>query len=1388
MRLRHVRSILALLVFALPGIAQITCAQSLDFSFQHITIEEGLSQSTVFSVTQDASGFMWFGTREGLNRYDSRKIKTYLHHPQQENSISNNTVHSLLTDSNGKLWAGTSHGLNLYDPKTDGFIRIVMKEDDGNSLSNNIVNCILEDRNKNLWVGTRNGLNLLKAGSASFSFLRFTNAGGNKNSLVNNDVRAIFQDGEGSLWIGTFDGLSKLTIGTQDSYTFTSYTVPRLNPTASKSREINSIAENEEGGLLIATENNGLLTFDPKTGRFEALRWLGEPNSGPEAVRTILNNKRKGEYWIGTIGGLYIANPAQDNYIGLRNIPDAPASISDNSVRSVYADRDGSIWIGTFHGGINIYSPLSVQFHHVSQEGKLHFKVASALMTDADNNLWIGTEGNGLFFTDRTKGVTRHFRHLRDDPNTLSHNNVKCLLEDGDKGLWVGTIKGLNYFDFKANKFTRFHHQSDNKNSLPDDAIYDLVRDGHDDIWIATYRGGLCKFNPRKKTFETFTYNSNDTTTLSSEGVTSLFIDSRQNLWVGTIAGLNVKAPHQNFFRRYLHNPSNSTTISDNYILSVYEDRQNRVWIGTRGNGLNLVLNGSEEFKHFGKEQGLPGNAIYGVQEDQNGYLWISTENGISKLDPSDFSLHNYDRNDGLVCKQFNLNSYCKDSQGNMYFGGYNGIVVFNPERIEENTLVPNLSFVNLKLFNKEMRVDPDQGILKQDLNHTDQLTLGHDQNIFSIEFAVLNYINSKKNQFAYKLVGFEEQWNITPEPVATYMNLQPGNYTLLVKGSNNDGLWNEAPVSIKLKITPPPWKSWWAYSIYVCIFLGLLYAWSRINKKRMKLEHDLEIEHLESKKQEELHQAKLSFFADIVHEIRTPLTLMTGPVDKVLSQYPADLFVKKELSLVKSNTNRLQRLLNQLLDFHKQETGNVQLKVRKENIVEFVDEIQLSFQEYSQLRRVSLDFYAHEPAIDLWFDREELSKVFCNLLVNAFKFTPGGGTVSISIVKEQRSSQAEDFDVKLTIEDNGLGISETHLKKIFHRFYQAEPSRVNEAGAGIGLALAKGIIDLHRGSITVDSREATSDKSGFTRFEIVLPSGHTHFDTSQITPQIATKAEDESHIQHYKELEQLSQVGEVHTKKTTDHEKPFVLLVEDNDEIRAYIRDALQPHYQVTEGVNGLQGFEIAVEQLPDLILSDVIMPKMDGLELVDKLKSDVRTSHIPVILLTARAALNYQLEGFETGADDYLTKPVNVQLLLAKIKNHLVIREKLKEKYSRIVTLQPQDQELENPDDKFLQKLMCILEKNITSAEFNVSKLVREIGMSRPVLFRKTKMLTGLSVIDLIRNVRLKKAEMLLKQKKLSISEVAFTVGFSDPKYFSKSFRNHYGKSPTQYLEELN
>lgn len=1361
------------------------CIYGQSLSFDHVTLEEGLSESTVLAVTQDSKGFMWFGTREGLNRYDARKIKVYRSDPLEPTSLSDNFVYSLFSDSRERLWVGTRTGLNLFDSETERFRRFYSNPVNPGSLSDNTVTCLLEDSNQNLWIGTRQGLNLLIE-TDSMSFLRFMHQPGNDNSLVNNDIHSIFQDKDGVIWIGTSHGFSRLVYKGAGDFSFTSFQLPQLKGKYEKNNSINTFEEDANGKLLVGTERNGLIFFDKVTYEFADGK-IKNAKLESKAIRSILKDPR-GNFWIGTIGGLFIASHNFSRIKTYRNVHDNPASLSDNSIRSLFYDRDGSYWIGTFHGGVNIYSPLSKQFRHLAPqmgEQKLSFKVASAITSDKDRNFWIGTEGNGLLFLDSQSNLRAHFRHEETNLNSLCHDNIKCLLLEEGKGIWIGTIKGLDFYDFHEKKFVHFRNDPLKNNALPDDVIYDLIKDEKGRLWVATYFGGLALVNRTRGVVEkVYKHDPQEENTLSSRVVTRLFIDSKKDLWVGTAAGLNKMTPDGSFIR-FLNNADN-TTSPNSYIVSIHEDRQNQFWVGTRGSGLSLLAEDGKLIRHFSQEHGLPGNSIYAIQEDTHGFLWISTENGLSRLDPKNSAFKNYNRSDGLLCKEFNFSSYHRDQEGFFYFGGYNGVAWFHPDSISENKVVPSLAFTAVRLFNKEIKASDRHGILKSHVNHSGTLSFRYDQNIFSVEFSVLNYINSRKNQFAYMLEGFEKEWNYVKEPVATYMNLAPGNYTLLVKGSNNDGLWSDTPKALSVHILPPPWKTWWAYTGYLLTFLLLLYAWARINKKQIKLEHDLRLEHMEKVKQEEFHQAKLNFFTNIAHEIRTPVTLMAAPIGHLLDNHSHNPKVIKELTLVKNNTDRLMRLLNQLLDFQKQETGNVILKVSKGDIVTFLREIVDSFQEYADSRKVMLNFTVSPGDIPLlWFDSEELSKVFFNVLVNALKFTPGGGEVNILICsgdftgRQPNAFSKEDPGVKIVIEDNGLGIAPGHLEKIFHRFYQAENTGIQDAGFGIGLALTKGIIDLHHGRISVESREATATNCGFTRFTIMLRGGNSHFNETEILQQ------PDNHI--YSDIIDDYRVDHNSMDNKEIVEKPLILLVEDNHDIRTYMRDMLKDHYDVLESRNGSEGLAIAVDRLPNLIVSDVMMPVMNGIDLVSKLKTDQRTNHIPIILLTARGTLNHQVEGLETGADDYLTKPFNTSLLLIKIRNLLAIREKLKEKYSRIVSLQPNHEEVQDPDDRFLQRLMHILEENIENSEFNVSSLVREIGMSRPVLFRKTKMLTGLSVIDLIRNVRLKKAEMLLKQKKLSISEIAFTVGFSDPKYFSKSFRNQYGKPPSQYIEEL-
>lgn len=1353
-----------------------TMAQPMEgLTFDHLTVEEGLSQSSVFAITKDADGFLWFGTRDGLNRYDSRTIKIYRNQENNSRSLSGNSIHCFLVDSRKKLWIGTNEGISIYNADTDDFTRSKLLPNSEQGLQSNHVTAILEDQKGTIWVGTHSGLTKVTS-REPLRYQHFRHKASNPNSLIHDEIRTFYADKEGDLWIGTTKGVCKLVEAPDGTYTFMNY--PLHSTHLNGKSWINCLTEDDQGNILIGTEQNGIKLLNKKTGEITSFHLENSDGHALETVRIIQRDQDK--LWIGTIEGLYIYNHTNGRLHLYKNDPDDNLSLSDNSVRSLYIDQS-TYWIGTFYGGVNSYSPLSRQFSRINLTDKRNqkaYKIAGAMVTDNEGNLWISTDGNGLYCLNSKGQTTRQFRHVANDPTTLSHNKIKCLLPD-NHGMWIGTINGLNYYDFKSETFQHYFHDREDPYSLPDNRIYDIKKDSEGTIWIATYRGGLCRLNKKTRTFERFTH-SLDPTSLGSNGITYLHEDSEHNLWVGTVSGLNRKPKGQTVFERFVTNGN----LKNMYVLCIYEDSQKRLWIGTRDTGLQLKLPGSKDLRTFTPQEGLAGNNVSGILEDAKGDLWISTENGLSRLSPATFTFKNYNKNDGLSCKEFNFHSFHKDAHGYMYFGGYNGIVKFHPDSIHENTALPALTFTKLKVFNTEIPIDSTgKGILRKNLAKTDYLQLDYTQNIFSIEFASLNFIHPNKNKYAYKLVGFEEQWNYVNEPVATYMNLAPGEYTLLVNGSNNDGLWSADPIQMKINILPPPWKTWWAYSIYCLVIMSLLYALIRFNRMRWKLTHDLELEQMEKEQQEKLHKAKLNFFTNIAHEIRTPLTLIVSPLELATERYTHDVFLQKQLQMVRANTSRLMRLINQLLDFQKQESGNFTLKRKEDNIIELLKEIIFSFSEHANSRHIQLKFKADRDTIRLRYDRDELEKVFCNLLYNAFKFTPGGGAIAITVSTENQPEQNTPGSyVKIILEDNGIGIPSADIPKIFNRFFQVENTGIGESGFGIGLALAKGIIDLHGGTIAVESHEAELGQSGFTRFTIRLPLEHDALPNEPA----ARKDFMLDHSLLLPPVTPLLPAYDDRDKMKQDH-RPIVLLVEDNLEIRACIKSVLAGSYNILEASHGVEALEIAKRNLPDLVISDIAMPNMDGLELTRLLKKDERTNHIPVILLTARGATEHHAEGIATGADDYVTKPFHSALLQLKINNLLAIREKLKAKYHKIVTLEPRHEEVEDPDNKFLQRLMSILETNLNDPVFNVAKLVTEIGMSRPVLFRKVKMLTGLSVIDLIRSTRLKKAEMLLKQKKMTISEVAFTVGFNDPKYFSKSFRSQFGKTPSEYVESL-
>ncbi|WP_019987298.1 two-component regulator propeller domain-containing protein [Rudanella lutea] len=1371
MNLRHVLPFLGLLVaLARPD----ALSQPDGIAFSHLTVEEGLSQSSVYAIVQDTQGFMWFGTRDGLNRYDARRVNVYQYPSGRKGGFASNTINALLLDRSGQLWAGTSKGLTRYRPQQDDFERISIAPADFAEVPDSLVNALLEDSHRNLWVGTQRGLYRLRRESLRYeSVKKLIQTGAD---LSSRQIRTLYEDPHGILWVGTANGLTRLRPTPSGRFELTNYSLESGSAVYQNAfNGVNAVAEDRQGRLWLGTERNGVLLFDRQQGRVISHNAVPRLDLSTQAVRSIQPDG-KGDFWIGTMSGLFIVAQDGSRFRALMNHPADPNSLNDNSVRSIFRDRDGSMWVGTYYGGVDMYSPLARQFsafRPVDRHGSVPFKTASAMLpASGGKQLWLGTEDRGLFLINPDKTIARHFLHDPADARSLSSDRVKCLLADGAQGLWIGTLKGLNYLNLTDGRISRFSHEPNNPNSLPNDRIYDIKRDTDGTLWIATNLGGLCRFDPRTRTFEAFKARPQDANTLSANGTTCLLLDNRHQLWVGTVNGLNRNVTGQNTFVRMAHRDGDTTSLSSNHITCLFQDRKGRLWVGTRDTGLNLLLPDGHTFRHFGRADGFASNMIVSIQEDSHGRLWISTDKGLTEFEPDDgYRVVSYNRYDGLVCKEFTPYSSYQDPAGQMYFGGFNGIITFHPDSIRPNRTAPRLAFAQLRLFNEPVAGLP--------LGSADEgLTFTHEQNVFSIDFAAFNYVNSAKNRYAYRLVGFDKDWNYVSEPRAMYMNLSPGHYTLQVKGSNNDAVWNQKPLELSIDVLPPFWKTPWAYLLYALVFVGLLRLWSGFNQSRLQLAHELEVEHLEKLRQQELHQTKLNFFTEIAHEIRTPLTLVLGPVEVLTDRYADDPFVQKQVTLVRNSTGRLLRLLNQLLDFRKHETGNIQLQPTETDLVVFLRQITDSFGEHARSANVLLTNEAEVDTLPAWIDAGELEKVMYNLLQNAFKFTPAGGTISVRLQQDFGLTE----NAIIVVEDTGCGMPATDLQHIFDRFYQAGKTQTRELGFGLGLALSQQIVAQHQGQISVESREANSSGPGFTRFTITLPvrqlAGSAPLPTTGPVALLADLPPADTSPDT-----QIPSPSVPRNSLQSVADKPIILVVEDQDDIRMYVRDLFTDSYQVFEAADGQVAWEKAAQVLPDLIITDVAMPHMDGFALTHKLKSDPRTSHIPVIMLTAKDSMEHQLTGLQTGADDYVAKPFHPLLLVARVRNLLLVREQLKAKYHRLVTLQPQAPELEHPDAKFLNQLMAVLNANLADPEFNVTSLVGEMGMSRPVLFRKVKMLTDMSVIDLLRTTRLKKAEQLLRQRKASVAEIAFAVGFSDPKYFSRAFRSQFGQTPSEY-----
>jgi len=1403
--------------------------------FKHLTYENGLLGSYIYCFMQDSKGFMWISTVDGLHRYDGRKFKVFRHSSDDVNSIGANNSFALYEDKAGNIWIGTSGGgLNKYDPKSEKFTRYFHRLKDTTRIIIDTFTAIHEDKKGTFWIGTWGG-GLNKFDPESEQFTNYIYDPDDPASLSNNIVQSIFEDSKGNLWIGTIEGINKFDRTDNKFYRFVH---DPNNINSLSHNNVTVILEDKSGGLWVATMGGGLNKLIYNNDSVTFLHYKHNANNR----FTLSDNNISSMFideenimWVGHYGGglsrtlSALSNNSIPLFINYKNDPFDYQSLNENVVTSVYKDNNGLVWVGTRSEGVNILNTKKKAFGHYKHEPGNPYSLSAngvcAVYEDRSGTLWIGTRGGGLNKMDRATNRFTHYKNNPNDPSSLSNNTARVIYEDNSLNLWVGTWNGgLNKFNREKNKFFHYKNEPLNPNSISDNVILSLTEDHLGNLWIGTSYGGLNKLDKENNSFSTINFCVANPEELNDDHIHWLYKDKSDVIWIAVGSSGLVSYDYQSDnFQHYKNDPDDVGSISNEKVTAVFEDKSGVLWLGTMEGGLNKFNKEKGKFNHYSTKDGLPTDYIQGILEDDSGNLWISTNNGLSKFNPQTETFRNYDIEDGLQSNQFDQSCCWKSSTGELIFGGINGFNIFYPDSIKDNTHIPPVFITDFHLFNKPVPVGYDslnkRTILSRSIIECEEIELKFDDNVFSFEFAALDFHAPNKNKYAYIMEGFDREWTYTDvnRATATYTNLDPGEYTFKVKGSNNDGYWNETGASIKILITPPWWKTSWAYLFYFLLIGSIIYLTWKAQLKRIRIKNEYEMSRFETKKLQEVDEIKSRFFTNISHEFRTPLTLILGPVKQMIEKLNEGK-MKDDLSLVHRNANKLLELVNQLLDISKLESGNMKLQASPRNIIPLLKALVLSFTSYAERKRITLKFYSDKDEIVVYFDKDKIEKIITNILSNAFKFTPDGGRIEVAVschpefISGSLSSSAyslnrkipdlvqiprQDWDyqskfVKIFICDTGAGIPKDKLDKIFDRFYQVDSSHTREQeGTGIGLSLTKELVELHKGIILVESEEGKG-----TTVTVSIPLGKEHLKPEEIYEADEEKAaegeprqrreyekEKDEKIFDYEGDETKAKEVEAETKFFEKESLPLLLIVEDNSDVRYYIKDNLKKEYRILEAVDGEDGWNKSVEQIPDLIISDIMMPVMDGFQLCEKLKTDERTSHIPVILLTAKAAKEDKIEGYETGADEYLMKPFEPDELRARIKNLIGQRKRLHKYFQSKGIFDLSQQKITSVDKKFLQKVFDVIMSRISDSSFNVEFLADELLVSRSVLHRKILSLTGETPGELIRRIRLNKAAELIKQGFGNLSEIALEVGFNNPAYFSEAFKKQFGIAPSQY-----
>ncbi|MEI6866182.1 two-component regulator propeller domain-containing protein [Flavicella sp.] len=1366
--------------------------------FESLDTTDGLSSSTCLEVFQDKEGYLWFGTIDGLNKYNGYEFEVFRSVLNDSTSISNNRINAIEEDQEGNLWIGTNNGLNLLNKKNDSFIRINLYNNF--SQENNqrqVINDLLySDINNTLWVATNNGVvkiileesytDILKL---NFSF--YLNDQSNVHSIDDNSANVIVQDRDYTIWVGTsgqnlnkynekLDRFERVFIEKKIAYELDHIT--------------KQILIDDDDDFWIGNDLSNLIVWNKKENNFKHISLVDY-----SVPITDFYQAKNGLFWVSTdVFGVFIFKKGE-NKIMKHIVSDFfdSYSIPNNKPSKIFEGENGVFWIGSYDKGVSKLEPSKYSFGHYYYQPDnpygLNEKIVQSVFEDSKKRIWLGVYNGGLNLFDEKNNLFRYFSHNPKDSNTLSSNKILYAFEAHDGNIWICTLDGgLNKFNPETKNVERFYHKYNNPASIGQNSVWSGVEDSKHRLWFGLRTEGISLYNPKTNRFHNYKSNYGEQNGLASNDIIYTFIDSKQRLFIGTSLGLSIVDLNKldSFIPKKIDFISVKIKgIEGNGVNYVTEDHLGNIWVGA-DSGIYKLDKNVNLVKAYTSQDGLPGDLVLGVKEDENYNIWITTKNGLSLLNPDTDVFKNFNDRDGLQGSEYQTKSIAKTLDGRIIIGGKNGFNIFNPNDIslEKSDLVyPKIT--DIKLYNKKIIVGDtvnNRVLLEKSISETKSLIFRHDENYISFEYLALYFENPELVQYAYKMYGLDDDFlNVGSRRDVNYSNLLPGEYVFEVIASTDGQLENAQTTKIKFTILPPPWKTWWAYLLYFASGLLLFFLILRIYTLKIK-----------QAQVSDLDQLKLQFFVNVSHEFRTPLTLILNPVDKILSNFKGDPETIKTSALsIQRSARRLLHLVNQLLDYRKMDVGMAPVQLEKGDVVKYCEDIFSLFKGLAIKKELDYKFESSVKEVHCLFDFDKVEKIIINLISNAIKFTESEGEITVSIDEISRAKSKSHFFifkkeklrnyVQITVKDTGVGLNKEQLKNIFTRFYNVD---FNKGGTGIGLNFTKALVESHGGDIFVESQIFKGSK-----FVVRLP-----LDLNAEL-KVVENVKNEFLINSMKSVEyELSIVNDDvaydntnqpdnNNNNNNNRKKPTILLVEDNKELRIHLKGDLLGDYDVLEAVDGEKGLKMVNKYYPDIVISDVMMPKMDGFEMCRAIKSEFETCHIPVLLLTARILEADRVDGYDSGADGYLSKPFVMAVLKSRVRNLLEAKSRLRKRFSEIGgVFLSSEVTSNNIDEAFMDKATKIIVDNISDVDFKQEHLFKELGIGRSQLYRKINSLTGNNPSYFIRTIRLRHASDLLKSNMYSIKEVTHMSGFNSTAYFSKTFKELFDLTPSEFVKK--